>query len=127
MRLVSLSILILAFSGCATVKIHDDPWCADAGKYGAECFYAISKREFSLDKFDWDRLRVGQICSATSAPGEAFKNIRTAIEKLCADSSKCTYEENKVAARLKKRALNALDEFSRRAAHASMRASFRNF
>lgn len=92
MRLAILSCFIF-LNACGHVKIHDDPFCADAGRFGAECFYTLSGKQFSLDKFQWDRLRVGQICSATENPGEGYKNLKNAIEKLCADSNRCTPEE----------------------------------
>lgn len=80
-------------SSCAPIKIKDNPWCADAGKFGAECFYIISKKEFSLDKYQWDKLRVGQVCSATKNPGEGYSDFRVALEKLCADTNRCKPEE----------------------------------
>lgn len=92
MRLAILSCFIF-LSACGSIKIHDDLWCADAGRFGAECFHAISGKEVSLDKFQWDRLRVGQICSATDSPGEGYKNLKAALEKLCADTNRCTPEQ----------------------------------
>ena len=92
-----LAILFVStLSSCARVKISDDPWCADAGKFGAECFYTVSNREFSLDKFQWDKLRVGQICSATQEPGMGFMHLKNALEKLCADSNRCTKEQKEI-------------------------------
>lgn len=94
MRLVVLFALLL--NSCGAVKIADDPWCVDAGKYGAECFNAISNNEFSLNKYEWDKLRVGQVCSATTRPGIGYSNIKTSLEKLCADSRFCTVEQKEV-------------------------------
>lgn len=99
MRHVLLYASIFALSGCGSVKIHDDPWCVDAGKFGAECFYTISNKEFSLDKWEWDQKRVGQICSATDNPGEGFIHLKNAIEKLCANA-KCTVEEAEMLRKL---------------------------
>lgn len=93
MRLAILLFSISLLSGCGSVKIHDDLWCADAGRFGAECFHALSGKPVSLDKFQWDKLRVGQICSATDSPGEGYKNLKAALEKLCADTNRCTPEQ----------------------------------
>lgn len=90
-KILSGSMLLL-LSGCRHVTIKNDPFCADAGRFGAECFYTLSDEEFSLDKFQWDQKRVGQICSATENPGEGFKNLKSALEKLCSDSNKCDLE-----------------------------------
>lgn len=92
MRLAILLFCIF-LNACGHVKIHDDLWCADAGRLGAECFHAVSGRYVSLDKFQWDKLRVGQICSATDNPGEGYKNLKVALEKLCADTNRCTPEQ----------------------------------
>lgn len=89
-------LFVFILSSCARVKISDDPWCLDAGKFGAECFYTISDREFSLDKYQWDKLRLGQACSATDEPGRGFMNLKTAIEKLCSDSNRCTKEQKEI-------------------------------
>jgi hypothetical protein len=93
MRLAILFGFIWLLNGCAPIKIYDDPWCADAGVKGAECFNTLSNKEFSIDKYHWDQLRLGQICTATVNPGEGYKHIRAAIEKLCADSNRCTPEQ----------------------------------
>jgi len=60
MLLASLLGCVL-LSGCARVVVKNEIWCADAGTGGAECFYTLSDKEFSLDKYEWDRLRAGQI------------------------------------------------------------------
>lgn len=94
-RLEILFVLIFA-SSCAKVQIHDDLWCIDAGKYGAECFNTISNKEKTLNKYEWDKLRVGQVCSATESPGKGYSNIKNAIEKLCADTRFCTAEQKEM-------------------------------
>lgn len=97
MRLGSWFVLIFVLlSGCSRVKIHDDLWCVDTGKFGAECFYNISNEEVTLDKWEWDKLRTGQTCSATKEPSLGFLHLRTALEKLCADSRKCTKEQREI-------------------------------
>jgi len=104
-QLKILLFTIFVLNGCARVEIKDDPWCADAGIYGAECVYAVSKRDFSLNQFQWNRLRLGQICSATENPGEGYKNIRRAIEQLCSDTDRCSFEQSEA----KRSVLEALD------------------
>ncbi len=87
---VSISLAGLLSSGCAHVVIADDEWCADAGAMGARCTTSLSGQQFSLNKYQWDKLRVGQICTATQQPGLGYKNIKVPLEKLCADSNLCT-------------------------------------
>jgi hypothetical protein len=111
MRHVNLFALILSFlhlSNCARVKIYDDPWCADAGKFGAKCFNTISNTEFSLNKYEWDKLRVGQICSATEKPGEGYVHIKVPLEKFCADSRYCSVEDKTKLENVSKKADTAI-------------------
>lgn len=77
-------------SSCAQVKIHDDPWCVDAGARGCYGTTSLSGQRFHLNKYQWDKLRAGQVCTATQHPGEGYKNIKVPLEKLCADSNLCT-------------------------------------
>lgn len=96
MRLLTLFVYIFlagALLSCSTVKIHDDPWCADAGSRGAKCSTALSGRRFSLNKYQWDKLRAGQICTATKNPGEGYRNVKVPLEKLCADTNLCTAQQ----------------------------------
>ena len=93
MRLVLL--LSITLNSCASVKIYDDVWCVDRGKYGAKCFHQLSDGEFSLDKYEWDQLRVAQICTRTKKRGIAYAHMKNAIEKLCADTNRCTLEQKK--------------------------------
>ena len=90
MRLILLLSFILSLSGCANVVIQDSTWCADAGAYGARCTTTESNQHFSLNKYQWDKLRAGQICTADKQPGMGYKNIKVSLEKLCADSNLCT-------------------------------------
>ena len=108
MRLAILLSSIFLLSSCSRVKVYDDVWCADSGKFGAECFYTLSSGEFSLDKYQWDKLRVGQICTGSENRGEGYKHIRQAIEKLCADTNKCTLEEKKAIAEFASKAKRAM-------------------
>jgi len=99
--------MLLLLSGCSRVVIKDLAWCADAGIHGAECDYTISHKPFSLDKFQWDKLRLGQICSASENPGESYRNIRDALDKLCADSDRCSPEQREIVDNLKEKLVSA--------------------
>lgn len=91
--LLSFTFLVGTLSACTTIPIADDPWCADAGANGARCTTTLSGQHFSLNKYQWDKLRTGQICTATQQPGLGYKNIKAPLEKLCADSSFCTPDQ----------------------------------
>jgi hypothetical protein len=110
MRLALLFISIFVLSSCSSVKIYDDMWCADAGKFGAECFRTVSSEEVSLNKYEWDKLRLGQICTGSERPGEGYTHIKTALEKLCADSSFCTPEQRATIATIARKVDNAIQE-----------------
>jgi len=112
MRLASLFVLIFALSACGTVSIKDDPWCSDAGKFGAWCFNTISDQEFYLNKYEWDKRRIGQVCTATDRPGEGYRNIKVPLEKLCADSGRCTPEQKALLKKVTEKAENAISEGS---------------
>lgn len=79
-----------ALSACTHAKIYDDPWCADAGAHGAYCFNTLSKHRYFLNKYQWDKLRPGQICTATEKPGEGYKHIKVPLEQLCANTNLCS-------------------------------------
>ncbi len=107
-RLSAIAICIF-LSSCSSVKIYDDPWCADAGKYGAECFNTLTDKEFSLNKYEWDKLRVGQICTATKRPGEGYKHVKVPLEKFCADSNMCAKAQEDQLKSVTQKADNAID------------------
>lgn len=88
-------IMAIVLTGCSKVVIYDDLFCVDAGKFGARCFSNISKQKIELDKFEWDKIRLGQVCTATKKPGEGYSHIKQAIEKLCADSAFCSAEDKR--------------------------------
>ncbi len=96
MRALSFISTFALVASCAPIKIYDDPWCLDAGAFGAECFNTISNKEFSLNKYEWDKLRLGQACTATQKPAEGYLHFKVAITKACADSHRCTVEQQKL-------------------------------
>lgn len=79
---------VLVGSGCAQVKIKDSEWCGDVGELGASCFHTLSDRERDIPKDDWDKDRVGMLCTSS----ETFENWQTAIEQLCHETKHCTYD-----------------------------------
>jgi hypothetical protein len=58
------------------------------GSEGASCFHHLSDQERDLSKTQWDRLRFGQVCTSS----RTFAEWKAAIEKLCSQSGRCTYE-----------------------------------
>lgn len=102
-KLLRTLFVFIFLNSCTNIKIKDDPWCADAGVFGAECFYTLSDKSFTLDQYHWNKLRVGQICSATENPGEGFKNLKVAIEKLCSDTFRCTEQQQAAVSNVVKR------------------------
>lgn len=74
------------------MKIKNAEWCGDMGDLGASCFMTHSQDSRDLSKEDWDKERFGQLC--TSA--DTFANIKTAIQKLCYQTKKCTIEQKKL-------------------------------
>lgn len=62
------------------------------GELGASCFKTHTEETRELSKAEWDKERFGQLCT----PAESFTNFKTAIEKLCYMTKKCTFEEKKI-------------------------------
>lgn len=109
-RLAILFAFACALNGCASVKIYDDPWCVDAGKFGAECFNTVSNVEYSLNKYEWDLRRLGQACTATEQPALGYTHIKIALEQLCADSRFCTTEQKAAIDQIARKVDNAIEE-----------------
>lgn len=62
------------------------------GELGASCFKTHSGDSRDLPKEQWDQERFGQVCTQA----ENFANLKTAIQKLCYLTKKCTIEEKKI-------------------------------
>ena len=103
-------LIFLVLSSCSRVKIWDDLWCVDAGKFGAECFKTLSNEEKTLDKYQWDKLRVGQVCTGTDEPGAGFIHLKTAVEKFCASTNLCSLQEKKAIQSFNQRAEKAISK-----------------
>gem|GEM_PF-5512937 len=58
------------------------------GELGASCFHTLSDKERDVSKPEWERQRVGMICTSS----DSFSNWKEVILKFCAESRKCTYE-----------------------------------
>lgn len=69
------------------------------GELGATCFHTLSDGMRELEKEQWDRERVGQLCTTS----ESFANWKAAILKLCEETKRCTYEEEKLLQEIDKR------------------------
>lgn len=109
--LLALLFSLIFLNSCSHVQIANDLWCADAGRFGAECFYTLSDGEVSLNKFQWDQLRLGQICTGTPEPGAGYIHIKNAIEKLCADTDRCTLEQRQTIEGFTQRAERAMNRW----------------
>jgi hypothetical protein len=84
-------VLILSFS-CARIPIKDSEWCGDLGNEGASCFNTLSDNTRDISKEEWDKERVGMICSKA----QTFSDWQAAIIKLCKASKRCTFEDKKI-------------------------------
>jgi hypothetical protein len=51
---------------------------------------------------------VGQICTGSVRPGEGYTHIKTALEKLCADTNLCTPEQKAAIESITKKADEAI-------------------
>lgn len=86
MNLIKLLMILFVVSSCARVPIVDSEWCGDKGAFGARCTYFIKDQRRNMAKAEWDKKRVGMVC--TSA--ETFSNWKKSLMKLC-DSNKACY------------------------------------
>ncbi len=59
------------------------------GDLGASCANTQNDNTRDLTKQEWDEERFGQLCMTA----DSFIEIKKTIEKLCASTKKCTYEE----------------------------------
>lgn len=81
----------MVLHNCATVAIHDEEFCGDAGPDGASCFHFLTTDSRDIPKQAWDVMREGMICEST----QAFSDWKADIEKLCSISHRCTYDQQK--------------------------------
>lgn len=84
----SAIIGLLVASGC-TVQIKNQRWYGDIGLDGAIYFETLSEAEGVVTKPEWDKLRFGMLCT----DAQSFADTKAVIEKLCHESSRCTYEQ----------------------------------
>ena len=59
------------------------------GSLGATCNNVFKDKPVDLDKAEWDRVRVGQLCMGSTL----FANWKAALIKFCNDTRRCTIEE----------------------------------
>jgi hypothetical protein len=88
--LLILSVLI--FSACGRVQIKNSEWCGDMGELGASCFNTLSSESRDIPKDRWDQERFGQVCTK----GESFTDLKSALEKLCFMTKRCTQAQKKI-------------------------------
>jgi hypothetical protein len=102
-----LLLFALMFSACGRVQIKNSEWCGDMGDLGASCFNTLSDDSRQLSKEQWDRERFGQVCTQ----GENFSDLKSAIEKLCFMTKRCTQAQKKIIEELGMK----IDEFNKEA------------
>jgi len=105
--MTSFAYVLCSANSCTRVTIQDGEWCGDIGDLGAHCAHMISPAERDLNKQQWDDLRFGQVCAASSV----YVNLKTVLEQLCANTNDCTYEQVQAIQQFGSR----LDEFRSRA------------
>lgn len=82
---------ILLSTACAKVEIKNTELCWDAGNQGAICENTLKDEERVLTPAQWEAERFGRGCMTQADFGE----IKAAIEKLCSEPNRCTYEFKK--------------------------------
>lgn len=80
--------LFTCLVSCAKVNISDSEVCGDAGPIGGVCFRMLSDTERDVPKVDWDKERVGMLCTKSNN----FAEWKGAILKLCKETKLCSYE-----------------------------------
>lgn len=83
------AIALFLLVGCSSVQINDHEWCVIAGSDGAYCFHTLTEQERDLTEAEWKLESRGWLAGSP----EAYANLKEAIEKLCSETKKCTYEE----------------------------------
>lgn len=85
---VKLCVILFVLTSCGNVTIKNQEWCGDLGSLGAECFSTNTDDERSLNKPEWDALRVGWVCSSA----DNFGDVKKAILKLCEKCRCCSFD-----------------------------------
>lgn len=89
-----LSIVsVTSLSGCITMpkgslKVYDRPICGDLGEAGAYCKHLYTPGAKDVAKADWDKERIGWICT----DGKGENDIEVEIDQACTMLN-CTYEQ----------------------------------
>jgi len=84
-------ILFVILASCSTtVTIPDVEWCTSTGNHGAICQNSSSDTNRTLTDKEWiDFLENGPALCTSS---KDFSRIKTAIQQLCNENSKCKFE-----------------------------------
>lgn len=92
-----LTISLISLTSCRTIELRDQEWCGDKSHLGARCSHTYSNVVRDVPKAQWDRERVGMVCSRA----ENFAENMAIIKKLCSETKKCTRKQ-----------INALQNFT---------------
>lgn len=98
-------LFVLILSSCGQIRLNNSEWCGDLGDLGASCFKTHSDESRDITKDEWDQERFGQVCTQA----ENFSNMKTALQKLCYLTKKCTIEEKKILNSLE----NKIEKFNK--------------
>ena len=83
----TLTVLFL-LSSCSHVEIKDEEVCGDMGSLGAACFNTLTPGTRDIPPEQWADERFGKLCFSS----DAFADWKSAIEKLCSKTKRCTYK-----------------------------------
>lgn len=101
LRILFLCAAINLIGSCTSieifkVKVPNTEWCGDMGSEGAYCFNTLFPLEREISKEDWDKERLGMLCTTA----DSFSEMKKAILKLCRTNKRCKFEEFEEALRL---------------------------
>lgn len=90
LKIAYVILFVSLLSSCSTVEVKDTEWCSDLGIQGAYCFNTLSTDSREVAKEEWDKERVGMLCTSS----DDFAEWKAVILKLCRYAGRrCTYED----------------------------------
>lgn len=104
MIVLEILLIFVALSNCTTIELQNSEWCGDKGALGASCFHTLSDDSRSLLKSDWDKERIGMVCTKA----ESFGEWKKVLLKLCDETGYCTYKIKSTADQLEKKAIKSV-------------------
>jgi glutathione synthase/RimK-type ligase-like ATP-grasp enzyme len=72
-------------SGCSHIVIHDAEWCSNLPDGGAYCAHTLTPENRELSREEWDKMRVGKVCTDAKTLGD----IKKVIQQLCSQTNNC--------------------------------------